>query len=129
MTQLTFIDLNADWTAEPNAPAIKVEVNGSTLRLPFQLNPYAYEAEKDKVGLLIFNDCSRWRWDATNDHAWYQGQGRFSGQAPKWGEFYEVIGHDPSMDRLDWEVVTPDAEPARHFVFLLPRRDDRMRCL
>lgn len=127
MAPLTFIHLNTNWNAEPNAPTIKVEANGSILRVCFDMNPYVYEAEKDEVGLLTFDGCSRWRWDETNDHAWYQGQGRFARQAPKWGEFYEVIGDDPSINRLDWEVVAPDAKRARHFIFYF--RDEAIECV
>jgi hypothetical protein len=127
MGQLSFIHLNPNWNAEPNAPTIRVEVNGSMLRVWFDLNTYAYEAQKDEVGLLTFDGCSRWRWDETNDHAWYQGQGRFARQAPKWGEFYEVIGDDRAVSRLDWEVVTPDAKAPRHFIFYF--RDGAIECL
>lgn len=39
MSQLTFLHLNPDWNAEPNAPALKVAVEGSTVMLSFFLNP------------------------------------------------------------------------------------------
>ncbi|WP_246650078.1 hypothetical protein [Rhizobium laguerreae] len=54
---------------------------------------------------MRFVGCSRWRWDSTNDHEWYKvdGHGRYSGVAPRWGEFYELMGPDPDPD--------PDAMP------------------
>jgi len=127
MPKPTFIHLNLDWNAEPNDPDLKVEVNGSTIRLSFYLNPFAYDARKGDVGILTFNGCNRWRYDATNDHAWFSGQGRFAGKAPAWGEFYEVVGDDSSMNHNDWEIITPDADRARHFLFYF--RDEAIECV
>ncbi|WP_292576098.1 hypothetical protein [Mesorhizobium sp.] len=67
------------------------------------------------MATLRFGGCSRWRRDATNDHAWFAGDGRYSNQAPKWGEFYEVIGDGRAVD--DWEVLSPDSPNSRHFLF------------
>ena len=117
MTELTFLRQNQGWNAEPNAPALKIDVAGETLTLSFYLNPLAYDADENKIAHLDFNQCSRWRWDITNDHAWFAGTGRFSGQAPDWGEFYEVVGDDPSMSELDWEIISQDRPGARHFLF------------
>jgi hypothetical protein len=117
MSGLTFVLLNQGWNAEPNAPALKVDVTGETVTLSFFLNPFAYDAAENEVAYLAFNRCSRWRWDSTNDHAWFSGTGRFSGQAPQWGEFYEILGDDVSMDQFDWEVISADHVEARHFLF------------
>lgn len=126
MSQLSFRHLNGDWNAEPNAPALNIAVAGSSLRLSFYLNPYAYQAEEGEIGTLTFLDCSRWRLDNTNDEAWYAGRGRFAGQAPKWGEFYEVSGgQQSSVD--DWEVIALDDAKARHFLFYF--RDETVECI
>lgn len=105
MSQLTFLHLNPDWNAEPNAPYLKVAVEGSTVMLSFYLNPFAYGATEGEIGR-----CSRWRWDTTNDEAWFSRKGRFSRQAPKWGEFYEIVGEDVSVEDQEWEVTRRKAQ-------------------
>jgi hypothetical protein len=127
MTDLTFLHLNTDWNAEPNDPAPKVTVQGATVTLSFYLNPFAFEARKDEVGQVLFTGCSRWRWDATNDDAWFSGEGRFSGKAPAWGEFYEIVGDDPSIDNQDWEIIAADRKSGRHFLFYF--RDEAIECV
>jgi hypothetical protein len=127
MSQLTFLHLNPDWNAEPNAPMLRVGVEGPTVTLSFYLNSYAYEATEGETGQLLFKGCSRWRWDFTNDEGWYSGEGRFSREAPKWGEFYEIIGHESPIDDLDWEVISEDYPGARHFLFYF--RDDTIECV
>jgi len=127
MNELTFTRLNTDWNAEPNAPALKLAVDGSTVTLSFYLNPFAFKAAEEEVGRLVFTECSRWRWDATNDAAWFSGKGRFSGEAPGWGDFYEIAGVDPSIDDQDWEVISPDRDGGRHFLFYL--RDEAIECI
>ena len=127
MNDLTFLHLNADWNAQPNAPALKVTVDGTVVTLSFYLNSSAYDAEEEEVAQLIFISCSRWRWDATNDEGWFMGKGRFAGVAPRWGEFYEIVGVDPSIDEQDWEVISPDRDAGRHFLFYF--RDEAIECV
>jgi hypothetical protein len=127
MSPPTFIHLNLDWNAEPNAPDLKIEAKGSTMCLSFYLNSFAYEAVEGEVGLLTFHDCSRWRWDATNDHAWFAGEGRYAGVAPTWGEFYEVLDDEPLMEGRDWEVISTGSEKDRHFLFYF--RDETIECM
>jgi len=127
MSQLTFLHLNPDWNAEPNAPHLKVAVEGSTVVLSFYLNPFAYEATEGEIGRVVFKGCSRWRWDTTNDEAWSSGKGRFSREAPKWGEFYEIVGEDVSVEDQEWEVISQNDAKRRHFLFFF--RDDAIECI
>jgi hypothetical protein len=121
-----FLRLNPDWNAEPNAPHPRVQVSGSTLVLRFLLNPWAYPADEGKVGCLKFTGCSRWHWDATNDHAWYAGTGRYAGSAPEWGEYYEIVGEDPEREGSgDWNRIACEPDD-RHFLFYL--RDETFEC-
>jgi hypothetical protein len=125
----TFLKLNHDWNAEPNAPAPEIEQSGSAIVLRFYLNHQIYPrfVEED-VGALIFVGCRRWRLGPTNDEGWYTGQCRYSGIAPKWGEFYEVIGNDPVRDAPDdWHRIGPEANHDRHFLFYL--RDHTFECM
>lgn len=123
----TFLRLNSDWNAEPNAPDPKAVISGTTLHVAFYLNPFAYEAADDEIGILSFPRCSRWRWDSTNDHAWYSGQGRFANEAPAWGEFYELIGSEITLANPDWQIISADVEDARHFLFYF--RDEAIECV
>jgi hypothetical protein len=127
MGELTFLRLNTDWNAEPNAPSLEVTAEESTVTLSFYLNPFAFEATENEVGRITFTACSRWRWDATNDEAWFAGKGRFSGDAPEWGQFYEIVGIDASLDDQDWEIIFPDRETGRHFLFYF--RDEAIECV
>jgi hypothetical protein len=118
----SFRHLNPDWNAEPNAPDVELTVEGKTVQLTFLLNSWAYDASEGEMGTLRFVGCSRLRWDSSDDHAWFAGKGLHSKQAPKWGEFYEVIGDDRPVSDEDWEVLAPDGPKSRQFLFCF--RDD-----
>jgi|APMI01.1.fsa_nt_gi hypothetical protein len=124
MVGLTFKHLNLDWNADPNAPCVELSVEGDTVRIEFLLNHWAYDARAGEIGVLAFGSCSRWRWDSTNDHAWFAGEGLFSGAAPEWGEFYEVSGDARPVRAGDWETISPDAPNSRQFLFYF--RDDTL---
>jgi len=126
MTQ--FHQLNSGWNAEPNAPEPVVRVEERDCVLTFRMNPYQFPAfHDDDVGVLRFLQCRRYRLGATNDEGWYRGQCRFSGLAPKWGEFYEVKG-DLRLSQCpdDWVVIDADVSGPRHFLFYL--RDETFEC-
>ncbi|MGV3553555.1 hypothetical protein [Rhizobium sp.] len=109
---MRFLHLNPDWKAEPNAPSVDVQFDGGDARLTFLLDPFG-----SRTASITFANCSRWNWDATNDHAWFAGEGRYAKQAPKWGEFYEVIGEAHLGGHADWEIRADDFPNARHFLF------------
>jgi len=124
-----FKTLSNEWNAEPNAPNPIVEADGSKIVLSFGLNSFKYPRfrETDR-GKIVFNDCWRYRLGPTNDEGWYLGQCRFSREAPKWGEFYEIEGDllldDPS---LVWKVTsTSPTRGSRHFLFYF--RDSTFEC-
>lgn len=114
---LTFVKLNEEWDAEPNAPDVEVKFNEDLAELRFILKTWQHQADSKKLAIIRFVGCSRWNWDATNDHAWFSGEGRYARQAPKWGEFYEVLGEEPFGGQIDWEVRSADPANARHFLF------------
>ncbi|WP_286170018.1 hypothetical protein [Rhizobium sp. NFACC06-2] len=104
--------------ADPNAPEPQVSVDASSANVRFRscrvvdekkptgirraLALFSKPSSKfeETLGTLRFAGCSRWRWDSANDHDWYKadGHGRYSGVAPRWGEFYELIGPDPDRE-------------------------------
>lgn len=127
MRALNFLRLNSDWNAEPNDPDPQAVAEGTTLRVAFRLNPFAYAAADDEIGILSFHGCSRWRWDGTNDHGWYAGEGRFAKEAPAWGELYELVGDGATLNDMEWQVIAPDEERARHFLFYF--RDEALECV
>lgn len=123
----TFKRLNESWNAEPNAPNEKVAVSGSTVRLTFYLNPWAYVAEECEIGSLVFERCAMWRLGPTNDEGWFAGQCRYSQSAPVWGEFYELLGEDGRrLEPTDWSELAPLTPVQRHFLFYL--RDSTFEC-
>ncbi|MBY3217078.1 hypothetical protein HFO21_22425 [Rhizobium laguerreae] len=137
MLKFVKLQLGQDWVAEPNAPEPQVSVEGSYVNVRFR--SYRPVQEKKPTGFLRalslfsktrpkfdetwgtlrFVGCSRWRWDSTNDHEWYKvdGHGRYSGVAPRWGEFYELVGLDPDRDAVSWEKIGTDTVSSRHFLY------------
>jgi hypothetical protein len=127
MADRKFVQLNNGWNAEPNAPYPRITVNGSQVTVEFLLNPFLYEAEEDERGLLAFSGCSKWRLGSTNDEGWYRGQCRYSGIAPKWGEFYEITGADAlAHSPVDWNATKSASQGSRHFLFYF--RDETFEC-
>ncbi|QGM47682.1 hypothetical protein [Methylocystis heyeri] len=102
-------------------------MSGSTVRLTFFLNAWAYDAEEDEKGCLTFEECSIWRLGSTNDEGWHAGQCRYSKAAPAWGEFYELLGEDDQrLKPTDWRELTTLMPEKRHFLFYL--RDSTFEC-
>lgn len=120
----TFTRLNEDWNAHPNDVGLKIEQCGETLLAHMRPNPYVYRAyEKISEITVRFKDCARYRITPVNDHGWYEGQCRFSGLAPSWGEFYEISGNTrDDMDPTSW--ITMKGSGERHFHFYL--RDEAL---
>ena len=138
---ITFVELQLGhgWHADPNAPEPQVSVAGSSVNVrsrscrlwrgsspklqvilrSLKLFSDTGPRSDETWGTLNLIDCSRWRWDDTNDHEWYKedGHGRYSGIAPSWGKFYELVGEDPIRDAVPWEVIQVDTATARHFLF------------
>jgi hypothetical protein len=127
---LNFLQLNVDWNAEPNAPDPHVEVTGQDVLLRFHVNPFQFkDFAEDEIGFLRFVNCLQYRLGPTNDEGWYHGQCRFSKIAPKWGEFYEVVGDDGStLGPTDWRAVSTKSTSASHH-FLFYFRDHTFECI
>lgn len=127
MPDLHFKQLNDGWNADPNAPEPGVAVSGFSVKLTFYLNHWAYAADEDEKGTLVFRNCSMWRIGPTNDEGWYDGQCRYSNVAPDWGEFYELLGEDDLRFKPDdWQKLGPMTSSQRHFLFYL--RDETFEC-
>lgn len=121
-----FVRLNIGWNAEPNVPEPKVLVESTALRLQFSLAA-ADTAMIGPLAELRFDNCQRWRLGPTNDEGWYMGQCRYSGFAPRWGEFYELVGED-GLRRVptDWQPMPQAGSGVRHFLFYF--RDETFEC-
>ncbi|MBB2704645.1 MULTISPECIES: hypothetical protein [Rhizobium] len=137
MLKFVKLQLGQGWVAEPNAPEPQVSVEGSSVNVRFRSSRAVHDRKprgilralslfsktrpmfEEAWGTLRFVGCSRWRWDSTNDHEWYKvdGHGRYSGVAPRWGEFYELIGPDPDRDAVSWEKIGADTVSSRHFLY------------
>ncbi len=115
----TFIRLNKDWNADPNAPHLSVKHGGETLLAVMKPNPWLYPKYEGIAKIIVrFGGCAMYRVTPVNDHGWYLGQCRFSGIAPSWGEFYEVSGDTRDDDHpTPWRKMEGNGE--RHFHFYL----------
>lgn len=124
----TFRQLNEGWNAEPNAPDPRVAIEGGDVVVTFFLNPFQFpQFSAEDKGRLRFVSCLRYRLGATNDEGWFRGQCRFTGLAPRWGEFYEVEGDLRLAECPDeWVEVDRAAERSRHFLFYF--RDETFEC-
>ena len=124
-----FRKLNEGWNAEPNAPDLKVKLEGQTLELRFLLNPWQFpDYAEGQYGRVVFTGVTCCRLGSTNDEGWYRGQCRFSRLAPAWGEFYEV-GGDLLLEKSpnDWiQVVGSDSGHNNHYLFYF--RDQTFEC-
>ncbi|MCB1279872.1 hypothetical protein [Prosthecobacter sp.] len=124
----TFTKLNDGWNAEPNAPGPKVSWDGSDLILRFYLNPFQFpQFDEEDIGIIRFENCTRYRFGTVNDEGWYRGQCRFSKTAPSWGEFYEISG-DLKLDHLkdNWIIRSLDQSNQHHYLFYF--RDEEFEC-
>jgi hypothetical protein len=128
-TAPTFTRLNDGWNAEPNAPHPKVAVIGTDVLLEFFINPFRFrQFDEEDSGIIRFFGCARYRLGGTNDEGWYRGQCRYSKVAPAWGEFYEISGPDPLLDKIDgWRIIDQESNGSRHFLFYL--RDHTFECI
>lgn len=58
----TYIKLNLDYDAEPNAPSPKISINNSAVILKFLLNPFLWDnVEDEEEAELHFNDALKKR--------------------------------------------------------------------
>ena len=74
----SFQRLNEGWNAEPNAPDVRVGVDGTLVTVRFAMNLFQFpEFTEDDEGVLEFDACWRWRYGPTNDEGWYRGACRF----------------------------------------------------
>lgn len=117
MQDIQFLRLNDSWNADPDAPSGHVQFEDGTAKLRFTLNSWQDNAANGETATILFTNCSRWNWDATDDHAWFAREGRYARKTPKWGEFYEEVGEDILGRMVDWEVISADSANARHFLF------------
>jgi hypothetical protein len=115
-----FRQINVDWNAEPNAPELSYARKGTTLWVRFHPNEFIFPHYSGvEWTALEFLHCRRFRFTSVNDEGWYLGQCRFSGIAPSWGEFYEVIG-DFRESHCDVPWAQLDAAGgSRNFLFYL----------
>jgi hypothetical protein len=127
--QTSFLQLNKDWNAEPNAPSPVVDIRGTDLVLSFYVNAFLYpEFEEDEIAVLRFVHCTRYRLGSTNDEGWFRGQCRFSKLAPAWGKFYLVQGDSALLNApQDWKTLCPPGGNGQHFLFYF--RDNTLECV
>jgi hypothetical protein len=70
LMQTSFLQLNKDWNAEPNAPSPVVDIRGTDLVLSFYVNAFLCpEFEEDEIAILRFVHCTRYRLGSTNDES------------------------------------------------------------
>lgn len=128
MLKFVKLQLGQGWVADPNAPEPQVSVEASAANVRFR----SYRVVDDKSRRVFAGLWPCFRspvqnlkrrgalcWDSTNDHEWYKtdGHGRYSGVAPRWGEFYELIGPDPDRDAVSWEKIGADTASTRHSLY------------
>jgi hypothetical protein len=120
MSNPTFKRLNEAWNAEPNAPCEEVAVSGSTVRLAFFLNRWAYEAQENERGCLTFEQCSMWRLGSTNDEGWYAGECHYSKVARLGASFVSCLARRTNDSSLPIGTSSRRSHlRSRHFLFYL----------
>lgn len=128
----TYIKLNLDFDAEPNAPSPEVSITGSNLNLKFLLNPFLWENVKDdEQAELHFNGVLKYRLggpgsDNFKDFRYYDEE------IDNYG-FYQIKNSNWMRNfPLDEKTVSKD-EPnslknnSKHYVFFF--RDNTFECI
>lgn len=122
-----FTQLNYGWNAEPESPHERVDEQAERVEFSFDVDWKGFSGyARGQRALLRFYGCTRWRIGNINDQSWADGHCRFSSLAPKWGEFYEVLG-DALIEQCphDWKILS-QRKSHRHFLFYL--RDCEFEC-
>ncbi len=115
-----FIKLNHGWNADPNVTITDIHVVEDKVILSF-------ENANEELVWLLFPQCWRYRLGGPNDEGWYKGQGRFSTNSHKWGEFYEVEGNLKETEVSDWKQgPSRNIIDSRHYLFYM--RDSAFEC-
>ena len=128
---MDYIQLNKNWNAEPNAPALKLTATQEDVTLTFDLNPFLFDyIDEGDQGQLVFENVHAYRLDPTNDEGYMRGQFRYSDKELPWGEFYELPesnwSNDIPADRI--ELMKLDSlEAPTHFIFFF--RDHTFECI
>lgn len=117
MQKIEFVPLNKEWDAHPNSPSLNLRFDDGAAELDFLLSRELNGASVWEEATVRFSNCSRWDWDASDDHAWCSRQSLYAKQSPKWGEFYEVLGEETLGGEIDWEIISADPANARHYLF------------
>ena len=122
-----FVQLNYDWNAEPDSPHERVDEAADRIDLSFVVNSTAFAGyQRAQRAVLRFHGCTRWRFGSVNDQSWARGQCRFSQLAPRWGEFYEILGEVLlELCPDDWHILS-SRKSHRHFLFYF--RDCEFEC-
>jgi len=83
--------LTTDWNADPNAPEVKLTVEGSSVTLDFFVNYFLFDKfeEGDKARVTFLN-CHKYSFNSMNDEGYYMGQYRYKYTDLPWGEFYKL---------------------------------------
>nr|WP_299382190.1 hypothetical protein [Allomuricauda sp.] len=127
----TYVKLNFDFDAEPNAPSPDISINDSTLILKFLLNPFLWDnVEDDEQAELHFYDVLKYRLggpgsDNFSDFRYYdEGIDNYG--------FYHLKNSYWTKDfPLDEKVVSeePNSENGvfKHYVFFF--RDNTFECI
>ncbi|WP_223215424.1 hypothetical protein [Agrobacterium pusense] len=71
------------------------------------------------MGTLRFGGCCRWRWAGANHHEWFKvdGDGGYSGVAPRWGKFYELIGPARNRHAVPRETIGAYTTNSQHILY------------
>ena len=127
----TYIKLNLDFDAEPNAPSPEISINDSTLILKFLLNPFLWDdVEDDEQAELRFNDVLKYRFggpgsDNFSDFRYYdKGIDNYG--------FYQLKNSNWTKDfPLDEKVISKEPNSSndnfKHYVFFF--RDNTFECI
>jgi len=124
---MNFTRLNKDWNAEPNAPDVRLSVDGTNVRLEFYLNSFMYNNVKqgDKATLTFYN-CHKYSLNSMNDEGYYMGQYRYKDSELPWGEFYQLDTDWRGDFPQEQVILNPHTTGKRHYIFFL--KDNTFEC-
>lgn len=115
---------NKNWTAEPNAPNIQLQIDGDEIVMEMTLNSTLFEhIDTDERGLLRFETVYAYRKQEMNEQAYNNGAFRFKNNQLAWGGFYELSDSAWAKTFPEDAIIlnaSANKKGLRHFICLLP---------
>jgi hypothetical protein len=122
--------LTIDWNADPNAPELQMEVDGTSVTLDFFVNNFVFDKFKDgDKAKLTFYNCLKYSFNSMNDEGYYMEEYRYKNSELPWGEFYKLdTNWESDFPKMHTNLdVNADEEKMNHYIYFF--KDNTFECV